>query len=173
MIFSQILESGFGLWLVHKQSLNNCLSSLLLLLLLQPYLPIMSGSGAVIVLSGTLGTSHKNKTKEIVLWGAKVAKSVTNTCTHLVVSDINLVTTKTQDAKKKNVQVIDEDTLDRMMGTFSASKSSSSQQTSSSTSSSSATTSSKTKVKKINANAGNNALASGMTPPIQRYSTIN
>ena len=150
---------------------NNCL--LLLHVLLQPYLPIMSGSGAVIVLSGTLGTSHKNKTKEIVLWGAKVAKSVTNTCTHLVVSDINLVTTKTQDAKKKNVQVIDEDTLDRMMGTFSASKSSSSQQTSSSTSSSSATTSSKTKVKKINANAGNNALASGMTPPIQRYSTIN
>ena len=115
----------------------------------------MSGSGAVIVLSGTLGTSHKNKTKEIVLWGAKVAKSVTNTCTHLVVSDINLVTTKTQDAKKKNVQVIDEDTLDRMMGTFSASKSSSSKQTSSS--SSSATTSSKTKVKKSNANAGANA----------------
>ena len=142
---------------------------------LQPYLPIMSGSGVVVVLSGALpsGTSRKDKTKEIEAWGARVAKSVTNTCTHLVVSNINLVTKKTQDAKKKNVQVIDEDTLDRMMGTFSASKSSSSQQTSSSTSSSSATTSSKTKVKKINANAGNNALASGMTPPIQRYSTIN
>ena len=130
---------------------------------LQPYLPIMSGSSLVIVLSGALpsGTSRKDKTKEIEAWGARVAKSVTNTCTHLVVSNINLVTKKTQDAKKKKVQVIDEDTLDRMMGTFSASKSSSSKQisSSSSSSSSSATTSSKTKVKKSNAKTGKNAKA--------------
>ena len=121
----------------------------------------MSASGVVIVLSGALpsGTSRKDKTKEIEKWGARVAKSVTNTCTHLVVSDINLVTKKTKDAKKKNVQVIDEDTLDRMMGTFSASKSSSSKQNSSSSSSSSSTTtSSKTKVKK-KSNAGKNAKA--------------
>ena len=63
----------------------------------------MSGSGVVVVLSGALpsGTSRKDKTKEIEAWGAQVKKSVTNTCTHLVVSDINLVTKKTQDAKKK------------------------------------------------------------------------
>ena len=135
----------------------------------------MSGSGIVIVISGTLpsGTSRKDKAKMIEAWGARVAKSVTNTCTHLVISDIKMVTTKIQAANKMNVQVIDEDTLDRMMGTFSASKSSSSQQTGSSTSSSSTTTSSKTKVKKSNANAGNNAKASGMTRPIQRVANSN
>ena len=122
----------------------------------------MSSSGVVIVLTGALpsGKSRKDKTKEIEAWGASVKKSVTNTCTHLVVSDINSVTKKTKEAKKKNVQVIDEDTLDRMMGTFSASKSSSSKQNSSSSSSSSTTTSSKTKTKvKKNANAGKNAKA--------------
>ena len=77
----------------------------------------MSGSDIVIVLSGALpsGTSRKDKTKEIEAWGAQVKKSVTKKCTHLVVSDVNLVTKKTQDAEKKGVQVIDEDTLDRMM----------------------------------------------------------
>ena len=74
-------------------------------------------SSLVFCLTGALSSGKTRATKEaeIRAAGGQIAKSVTKACTHLLVADKQATSKKIKTARSKGVQIVDEETLDRMI----------------------------------------------------------